>query len=156
MKKFLLISALAVASIANAQSFDLTRVHKINPDNVKKAETVGSFEWKNVTNLLRERQEFYAKAASQYDWADHYYVPYSFHAGMMEGFMQGSTAFTIVPFMDSVVYKNYYGKTNWSVNGNEVATTSSCRERSTEVFTTFCAFFEKTSASTITTPAAMR
>ena len=29
-------------------------------------------------------------------------------------------------------------------------------ERSTEVFTTFCAFFEKTSASTITTPAAMR
>lgn len=122
MKKFLLISALAVASIANAQSFDLTRVHKINPDNVKKAETVGSFEWKDVTNLLRERQEFYAKAASQYDWADHYYVPYSFHAGMMEGFMSGSTAFTIVPFMDSVVYKNYYGKTNWSVNGNEVAT----------------------------------
>lgn len=122
MKKFLLISALAVASIANAQSFDLTRVHKINPDNVKKAETVGSFEWKDASSLLRERQEFYAKAASQYDWADHYYVPYSFHAGMMEGFISGSTAFTIVPFMDSVVYKNYYGKTNWSVNGNEVAT----------------------------------
>lgn len=122
MKKILLIGALAIASIANAANTKVPQKTNVGSEAEKINKEVLPFEWKDASTLLRERQEFYAKAASQYDWADHYYVPYSFHAGMMEGFISGSTAFTIVPFMDSVVYKNYYGKTNWSVNGNEVAT----------------------------------
>jgi len=122
MKKILLIGALAIASIANAANTKVPQKTNVGSEAEKINKEVLPFEWKDASSLLRERQEFYAKAASQYDWADHYYVPYSFHAGMMEGFISGSTAFTIVPYMDSVVYKNYYGKTNWSVNGNEVAT----------------------------------
>lgn len=122
MKKILLIGALAIATIANAANTKAPQKANAGSEAEKINKEVLPFEWKDASTLLRERQEFYAKAANQYDWADHYYVPYSFHAGLMEGLMQGNTAFTIVPFMDSVVYKNYYGKTNWSVNGNEVAT----------------------------------
>lgn len=125
MKKFLLITALVVAAMAT-NATDLSKVQKIQMGkDSKRVEAAGSFDFKDIKSLLKERQEFYAKAkAGAYDAADHYYIPGEFHLGIYEGLSGYSFAATIIPFLDSVTYYNMYGATDWSVNGKLVAENS--------------------------------
>lgn len=122
MKKVLLISALAVAAMANA--INPQALQKFNASEAKQITTeVLPFEWKDVTTLLKEHDAARAPKADSvaYGLADWYYAPGSFHLGIYEALGGYNLAFTLFPYLDSVVYKNYYGPTNWTVNGTSVA-----------------------------------
>lgn len=116
MKKFLLISALAVATIANANAFNPTQVQKVKLDGntVKKIDEVGK-----VTNVVADFSERKAVRAQQaaYAAADYYYTPGWFHSGFFAGLKGFSFAAIILPYQDSVVYTNIYGATDWYENG---------------------------------------
>ena len=122
MKKVLLISALAVATMANAINPKVFQ--KVNVSAEKQITTeVVPFEWKDVTTILKEHDAARAPKADSvaYGLADWYYADGSFHLGIYEGLGSYNLAFTLFPLLDSVVYQNYYGPTNWTVNGKSVA-----------------------------------
>ena len=122
MKKVLLISALAVATMANAINPKVFQ--KVNVSAEKQITTeVVPFEWKDVTTILKEHDAARAPKADSvaYGLADWYYADGSFHLGIYEGLGSYNLAFTLSPLLDSVVYQNYYGPTNWTVNGKSVA-----------------------------------
>ena len=122
MKKVLLISALAVATMANAINPQVFQ--KVNVSAEKQITTeVVPFEWKDVTTILKEHDAARAPKADSvtYGLADWYYADGSFHLGIYEGLGGYNLAFILFPLLDSVVYQNYYGPTNWTVNGNSVA-----------------------------------
>ena len=116
MKKFLLISALAIATIANANVFDQTRFEKVKFDGstVKKIDEAGK-----VTNVVADFSERKAIRAQQaaYAGVDYYYTPGWFHNGFSAGLMGFSFASIVLPFQDSVVYTNLLGATDWYING---------------------------------------
>lgn len=122
MKKVLLISALAVATMANAINPQVFQ--KVNVSAEKQITTeVVPFEWKDVTTILKEHDAARAPKADSvaYGLADWYYADGSFHLGIYEGLGGYNLAFTLFPLLDSVVYQNYYGPTTWTVNGKSVA-----------------------------------
>ena len=122
MKKVLLISALAVATMANAINPKVFQ--KVNVSAEKQITTeVVPFEWKDVTTILKEHDAARAPKADSvaYGLADWYYADGSFHLGIYEGLGSYNLAFTLFPLLDSGVYQNYYGPTNWTVNGKSVA-----------------------------------
>ena len=117
MKKFLLISALAIATIANANAFDkAARFERVKFDGstVKKIDEVGKVS--NVVADFSERKAVRAQQAA-YAAVDYYYTPGSFHNGLFAGFSGFSFAAIVLPFLDSVEYTNIYGATDWSING---------------------------------------
>jgi len=123
MKKYLLIGALAVATMATAGVKDFSKLEKIQyGQKAQKIEAeAGPFVWKDKAAFAQERHELLAKRAAEYADADVYYAPGSFSLGLYEGLGGYSASLLQFPLMDSVVYYNYYGATDWSVNGEVVA-----------------------------------
>lgn len=136
MKKFLLISALVVASLANAQNIDLSKAQKVQ-FSCDKAQIVDAmpvqaqFEWRDSKQYIEELNAFRAPKPVDYDAADTYFAPGSFYLGLYEGLMgYGSYyGFIFFPLMDTVRYINALGPTDWSVNGN-------LKEENSEVYKT--------------------
>ncbi|MBQ7530450.1 MAG: BACON domain-containing protein [Paludibacteraceae bacterium] len=126
MKKFLLIGALVVASLANAQNIDLSKVQKVQFSG-EKAQFVddlpvqAQFEWRDSKNYIEELNAFRAPKPVEYDAADTYYAPGSFYLGLYEGLSGYNLGFIQFPLMDTAKYINAYGATSWSVNGKLVA-----------------------------------
>ena len=117
MKKILLVSALAIAAMANANGFDAPRKN-LAVDAQKIEAQVTPFEWKEAKTLLKEHDAVRAPKAASYDWADWYYAPGAFYLGIYEGIGAYNLGMMLFPYMDSVVYYNYYGPADWKVNGN--------------------------------------
>ena len=92
MKKFLLISALVVASLANAQNIDLSKAQKVQ-FSCDKAQIVDAmpvqaqFEWRDSKQYIEELNAFRAPKPVDYDAADTYFAPGSFYLGLYEGLM---------------------------------------------------------------------
>ena len=122
MKKFLLISALVVASLANAQNIDLSKAQKVqfSGDKAQFVAPVSKFDFRDSKDNLKEPTTFRAPKPVEYDYADTYVAPGAFHLGYYEGLAGYSFAAILFPYMDSVVYRNIYGSTDWSVNGKLV------------------------------------
>lgn len=126
MKKVFLICALAVAGMAFAnEKVSLSEVQKAQ--QVQKVqewasdshyrEVEASFNWQDQATLLQERKAHLETLASEYATADVYYAPGSFHLGVFDGLISYNVGMILFPYLDSVVYQNYYGATNWLVNG---------------------------------------
>lgn len=134
MKKFLLISALVVASLANAQNIDLSKAQKVQFSGDKAQIVDGTisqaqFEWRDAKQYIEELNAFRAPKPVDYDGADTYYAPGSFFLGLYEGLSGYNLGFIQVPLMDTVRYINALGPTDWSVNGN-------LKEEGTAIFKT--------------------
>lgn len=116
MKKILLVGALAIATIVNANSFNPIQVQKVKMDGsaVKKIELSGAATSKEVN--FSERKAVRA-AQAQYAGVDHYFTDGEFHNGFGAGMMGFSFAAIVLPYMDSVTYTNIYGATDWYENG---------------------------------------
>lgn len=127
MKKFLLIGALAVACLANAQQkvdpAFVQQLQKVQVGNQRQiVEPVAQqFDWRDASTYVQEWKALRAPKPVEYDGVDDYYVPGAFHLGLYEGMDSYAIGCIIVPLLDTVRYMNAYGPTNWSVNGNLVA-----------------------------------
>ena len=121
MKKFLLIGALAVATIANAATTKVLQKTNVGSEAKKVNTEVLPFEWKDATTILKEHDALRAPKESTYDLADWYSMPGAFYFGIYEGLIQYTVAVMLVPYLDSVVYYNYYGATDWTINGQVAA-----------------------------------
>jgi len=117
MKKILLVSALATAMLANAAGLENAKMRNFASDSKKIETTSTPFEWKDAKTIIKEHAAARAPQATEYDAADWYDVPGSFHLGIYEGLGGYSVAIIHVPYMDSIEFINYYGPTDWSWNG---------------------------------------
>lgn len=122
MKKILLISALAVATMVNAIEFKAPQKKNYAVEDKKIETTVSPFDWKDAASIIKEHDAARAPKDASYGLADWYYVPGAFHLGIYEGLGGYSVALIQLPLMDSVSFYNYYGATDWSFNGETVAT----------------------------------
>jgi hypothetical protein len=120
MKKFLLIGALAIAAIANAQRADLRTAQKVQFGKEPRfiETTIGAFEGQDPETFMAERR---ALKAAKYAGCDEYFVDGSFHLGIYEGLSGYPYAVILMPYLDSVVYQNTLGATNWLINGKTMA-----------------------------------
>lgn len=114
MKKISFLSMLVIATMATAQ------VQVTNPGNleIRKA-TFQSVE--NTSPVTME--EFSAQKAvaeTQYAAHDYYYVDGMLHSGYDPNFYGLSSPLIMLPYMDSVVWNNLYGPTNWYLNSNDM------------------------------------
>lgn len=123
MKKFFLIAALAVTGMAFANGLNRAQQTKAQlPQDLQKVqlglqnkaiESDGSFNWQDLNSLLKERKQ----VQEEYAAADEYFAEGAFHLGIYEGLGAYSLGMFLFPLMDSVVYTNVYGPTDWTVNG---------------------------------------
>jgi len=120
MKKYFLFGALAVASLLNATNFNNATMRNFAEDSRKVEASVIPFEWKDPQTFIKEHEGVRAAQAAEYDLADWYYAPGSFYLGLYEGLSGYNLGMILLPYMDSVVFYNYYGSTDWSFNGNTV------------------------------------
>lgn len=121
MKKILLVSALATAMLANAAGLENAKMRNFASDSKKIETTSTPFEWKDAKTIIKEHAAARAPQATEYDAADWYFAPGSFFLGIYEGLSGYSVGVTLLPYMDSVVFYNYYGPSDWAVNGKNVA-----------------------------------
>lgn len=110
MKKISFLSMLAIATMATAQ------VQVTNPENleIRKA-TFQSVE--NTSPVTME--EFSAKKAiaeTQYAAHDYYYTDGMLHTGYDPNFYGLSLPRIMLPYLDSVVWNNLWGPTDWYLN----------------------------------------
>jgi len=117
MKKILLVSALATAMLANAAGLENAKMRNFAIDSRKVEASVIPFEWKDPQTLVKEHADVRTAQAAEYDAADWYYAPGAFYLGIYEGIGAYNLAMILLPYQDSVVYYNYYGPSDWSVNG---------------------------------------
>lgn len=131
MKKFFLVVALAVTGMAFANGFnpshqqpkaqlpqDLQKVQFGLQDQILEAD--GSFNWQDQYSILKMRKKLQAEYAD----ADQYFANYAFHLGIYEGLGGYNLGIILFPLLDSVEYINYYGPTDWTVNGRMAAENS--------------------------------
>ena len=113
MKKFTLLSAVLVAGMATAQ------VQMTAPENmeVRQAIATQSVEMDREITMEEWNAEYIAKqhkaAVEDYYDHDYYYVDGMMHWGLTPTFMGMAYDFIAIPYMDSVVWKNLYGPTDW-------------------------------------------
>ena len=113
MKKFTLLSAVLVAGMATAQ------VQMTAPENMEVRQVVAtqSVEMDREITMEEWNAEYIAKqqkaAAEDYAAHDYYYVDGMMHWGVTPTFMSMAFDFIAIPYMDSVVWKNLYGPTDW-------------------------------------------
>lgn len=112
MKKISFLSMLVIATMATAQ------VQVTNPGNleIRKA-TFQSVE--NTSPVTME--EFSAKktvAETQYADHDYYYTDGMLHTGYDPNFYGLSLPRIMLPYLDSVVWNNLYGPTDWYLSSN--------------------------------------
>ncbi len=114
MKKFTLLSAVLVAGMATAQ------VEVPMNMEIRKAE-FKSIEMTAEVTMEEWNADYVAKkkvAAADYAAHDYYFVEGMMHFGYTPQFYGLLNSFIAVPYMDSVVWTNYYGPTNWYMQHN--------------------------------------
>ena len=116
MKKFTLLSAVLVAGMATAQ------VQVPMNMEIRKAE-FKSIEMTAEVTMEEWNAEYVAKqqkaAAANYAAHDYYYTTGMMHFGYTPQFYVLMSSFIAVPYLDSVVWTNYYGPTNWYMQHND-------------------------------------
>lgn len=121
MKKYFLYGALAVASLLNATNINNATMRNFAEDSRKIEASVIPFEWKDPQTFIKEHDGVRAAQAAEYDLADWYYAPGSFYLGLYEGLGGYNLGMILLPMLDSVVFYNYYGPTDWMINGTVYA-----------------------------------
>ena len=116
MKKFTLLSAVLVAGMATAQ------VQVPMNMEIRKAE-FKSIEMTAEVTMEEWNAEYVAKqqkaAAANYAAHDYYFAEGMMHFGYTPQFYGLMSSFIAVPYLDSVVWTNYYGPTNWYMQHND-------------------------------------
>jgi hypothetical protein len=115
MKNFTLLSALLVAGMATAQ----VQV-PVNME-IRKAE-FSSIEMTAEVTMEEWNAEYVAKqkaAAADYAAHDYYFAEGMMHFGYTPQFYGLQSSFIAVPYLDSVVWTNYYGPTSWYMQHND-------------------------------------
>ncbi len=113
MKKITLLSAVLVAGMATAQ------VQMTAPENMEVRQVVAtqSIEMDREITMEEWNAEYIAKqqkaAAEDYAAHDYYYVDGMMHWGLTPTFMGLAVDLIAIPYMESVVWKNLYGPTDW-------------------------------------------
>ena len=115
MKKFTLLSAVLVAGMATAQ------VQVPMNMEIRKAE-FKSIEMTAEVTMEEWNAEYVAKqqkaAAANYAAHDYYFTEGMMHFGYTPQFYGLMSSFIAVPYLDSVVWTNYYGPTSWYSQAN--------------------------------------
>ena len=115
MKKITLLSAVLVAGMATAQ------VEVPMNMEIRKAE-FKSIEMTAEVTMEEWNADYVAKkkvAAADYADHDYYFTEGMMHFGYTPQFYGLLSSFIAVPYMDSVVWTNYYGPTNWYMQHND-------------------------------------
>ena len=116
MKKFTLLSAVLVAGMATAQ------VQVPMNMEIRKAE-FKSIEMTAEVTMEEWNAEYVAKqqkaAAADYAAHDYYFVEGMMHFGYTPQFYGLMSSYIAVPYLDSVVWTNYYGPTSWYAQYND-------------------------------------
>ena len=115
MKKFTLLSAVLVAGMATAQ------VEVPMNMEIRKAE-FKSIEMTAEVTMEEWNADYVAKkkvAAADYADHDYYFTTGMMHFGYTPQFYGLTNSFIAVPYLDSVVWTNYYGPTNWYMQHND-------------------------------------
>lgn len=116
MKKYLLIVALAVVGMVNAREFKTLPAQKTQIDFTAQKQAVDAgVEMVATDNFVSELRAKRAAQAEDYADVDWYYAPGQMQYGLMEGLSAYPIAGIILPAVDSVVWENYYGATDWTV-----------------------------------------
>ena len=118
MKKFTLLSAVLVAGMATAQ-VEMTapvnmEVRKAEFKSIEMTAEVTMEEW-NAEYVANQKKA----AAADYAAHDYYFVDGMLHSGLTPQFYSLSMPLIMLPYMDSVVWTNYYGPTNWYMSHND-------------------------------------
>jgi hypothetical protein len=119
MKKFTLLSAVLVAGMATAQvqSPMNMEIRKAEIKSVEMTAEVTMEEW-NAEYVANQKKA----AAADYAAHDYYFVEGMMHFGYTPQFYGLMSSFIAIPYMDSVVWTNYYGPTDWYMqHNNELA-----------------------------------
>ena len=113
MKKFTLLSAVLVAGMATAQVEMTAPISK----EIRKAE----FKSIEMTAEVTMEEWTGVKKAATADYAahDYYFTEGMMHFGYTPQFYGLMSSFIAVPFMDSLVWTNYYGPTDWYEQYND-------------------------------------
>ena len=113
MKKITLLSAVLVAGMATAQ-VQMTALENME---VRQVVATQSVEMDREITMEEWNAEYIAKqqkaAAEDYAAHDYYYVDGMMHWGLTPTFMSLSVDLIAIPYMESVVWKNLYGPTDW-------------------------------------------
>ena len=113
MKKITLLSAVLVAGMATAQ-VQMTALENME---VRQVVATQSVEMDREITMEEWNAEYIAKqqkaAAEDYTAHDYYYVDGMMHWGLTPTFMGMAVDLIAIPYMDSVVWKNLYGPTDW-------------------------------------------
>ena len=115
MKKITLLSAVLVAGMATAQ------VEVPMNMEIRKAE-FKSIEMTAEVTMEEWNADYVAKkkvAAADYADHDYYFTEGMMHFGYTPQFYGLKSSFIAVPYLDSVVWTNYYGPTNWYMQHND-------------------------------------
>ena len=115
MKKITLLSAVLVAGMATAQ------VEVPMNMEIRKAE-FKSIEMTAEVTMEEWNADYVAKkkvAAADYADHDYYFTEGMMHFGYTPQFYGLMSSFIAVPYLDSVVWTNYYGPTNWYMQHND-------------------------------------
>ena len=113
MKKITLLSAVLVAGMATAQ-VQMTALENME---VRQVVATQSIEMDREITMEEWNAEYIAKqqkaAAEDYAAHDYYYVDGMMHWGLTPTFMGLAVDLIAIPYMESVVWKNLYGPTDW-------------------------------------------
>ena len=119
MKKITLLSAVLVAGMATAQvqvPMNM-EVRKAEFKSIEMTAEVTMEEW-NAEYVANQKKA----AAADYAAHDYYFVEGMMHFGYTPQFYGLMSSFIAIPYMDSVVWTNYYGPTDWYMqHNNELA-----------------------------------
>ena len=119
MKKFTLLSAVLVAGMATAQvqvPMNM-EIRKAEFKSIEMTAEVTMEEW-NAEYVANQKKV----AAADYAAHDYYFVEGMMHFGYTPQFYGLMSSFIAIPYMDSVVWTNYYGPTDWYMqHNNELA-----------------------------------
>ena len=116
MKKFTLLSAVLVAGMATAQvqvPMNM-EIRKAEFKSIEMTAEVTMEEW-NAEYVANQKKV----AAADYAAHDYYFVEGMMHSGLTPQFYSLSMPLIMLPYMDSVVWTNYYGPTNWYSQAND-------------------------------------
>ena len=119
MKKITLLSAVLIAGMATAQ------VQRTALENMEVRQVVAtqSVEMDREITMEEWNAEYIAKqqkaAAEDYAAHDYYFVEGMMHWGLTPTFMGMAFDFIAIPYMDSVVWQNLYGPTDWYAQHND-------------------------------------
>ena len=118
MKKFTFLVALAVATMATAQTPIVDDVNSMSfkKMNFSVVEPEGEFQ---VIPFTAETYAQKTVAEGAYAAADYYYATGMMHIGMSPEGYGLTMPLLLLPYQDSVVWKNLYGPTSWYSQAND-------------------------------------